>query len=130
MTCLPTHRPAGYLVAVAAVICWSATSTRTADAPAGKYWPQWRGPEANGVSRSASPPLQWSESKNVSWKIELPGRGSATPVIWGDRLFILSAVPVGVATDQTHAALGGVKPRVPHRYLVLAIDRHTGKTLW
>src|SRR5262245_4939191 len=50
----------------------------TADAE--KYWPQWRGPEATGVARHADPPLEWSETKNVRWKKEIPGRGSASPV--------------------------------------------------
>jgi len=63
------------------------------DPTAEKYWPQWRGPYATGVSRTADPPIEWSETKNIRWKIELPGRGAGTPVIWGDRLFVTSAVP-------------------------------------
>jgi outer membrane protein assembly factor BamB len=50
------------------------------------YWPQWRGPEATGVSRTADPPIEWSETKNIKWKVEIPGRGSSSPVAWGDRL--------------------------------------------
>jgi outer membrane protein assembly factor BamB len=95
-----------------------------------RFWPQWRGPHANGVSRVADPPVEWSESKNIKWKVEIPGRGSASPVVWGDRIFLLTAVPVGVAGDAQHAPRGGLKPRGVHRFLVLAIDRATGKTLW
>ena len=62
-----------------------------------RFWPQWRGPYATGVSRHANPPTEWSETKNIRWKVEIPGRGSSSPVIWGDRLFVLSAVPIGVA---------------------------------
>src|SRR5713226_2937901 len=51
------------------------------------YWPQWRGPYATGVSRVANPPIEWSEAKNVRWKVEIPGRGSSSPVIWGNRVF-------------------------------------------
>lgn len=105
-----------------------AASRSAADGPGDRYWAQWRGPEANGVSRSATPPLEWSESKNIKWKVEVQGRGSATPVVWGDRLFVLSALPVGVG--EAHAPLGGVEPRVPHRYLVMAFDRQTGKVAW
>ena len=95
-----------------------------------RFWPQWRGPHASGVSRVADPPIEWSESKNIRWKIDLPGRGSASPVVWGDRIFVLTAVPVGVTGDAQHAPRGGLKPRGPHRFVVLAIDRATGKTLW
>ena len=63
-----------------------------------RFWPQWRGPYATGVSRTADPPIEWSETKNIRWKVELPGRGSGTPVVWGDRLFVLSAVPAQLFT--------------------------------
>jgi outer membrane protein assembly factor BamB len=95
-----------------------------------RYWHQWRGPYATGVSRTANPPLEWSETTNIRWKVEIPGRGSASPVVWGDRLFLLTAVPVGVTGDAQHAARGGFKPRGVHRYVVLAIDRKTGRTIW
>jgi outer membrane protein assembly factor BamB len=95
-----------------------------------KYWAQWRGPLATGVSKSANPPVEWSETKNVRWKVEVPGRGSASPVVWGDRIFVLSAVPVGSSMDASHAQLGGVQPRVTHRFTVFAIDRKTGKIVW
>ena len=49
-----------------------------------RYWPQWRGPEGTGVSKLAKPPVEWSETKNIRWKKEIPGRGAGTPVIWGD----------------------------------------------
>ncbi|HXT70524.1 MAG TPA: PQQ-binding-like beta-propeller repeat protein [Vicinamibacterales bacterium] len=96
---------------------------------ADRYWPQWRGPQGTGVSRTATPPTEWSESKNVRWKIEIPGRGSGTPVIWGDRLYVTSAVPVGVEGAAQHAPRGA-QPRIAHKYVVLAIDRKTGKTVW
>ncbi len=82
-----------------------------------------------GVSKTATPPTEWSETKNVRWKIEIPGRGSASPVVWGDRVYLLTAVPVGVSGDAAHAPRGGL-PRVPHKYMLLAIDRKTGKVVW
>ena len=106
------------------------TSFPTAfQSPADRYWPQWRGPQATGVSRSATPPTEWSETKNVRWKVAIPGRGSSTPVVWGDRVYITTAVPVGVEGAAQHAARGGL-PRVAHRYQLLAIDRKSGKTVW
>ncbi|MEO8260159.1 MAG: PQQ-binding-like beta-propeller repeat protein [Acidobacteriota bacterium] len=95
-----------------------------------RFWPQWRGPDGTGVSRTANPPLEWSETKNVRWKVEIPGRGSASPVVWGDRLFVLTAVPVGVTGDPQHAPRGGVQPRIAHRFVTMAIDRKTGRTVW
>ena len=101
-----------------------------ADTTPEKYWPQWRGPYATGVSRTADPPVEWSETKNIRWKAEIPGRGSGTPVIWGDKVFVLSAVPVGVDGAPAHEARGGVRPRIPHRFVVMALDRKTGKVIW
>src|SRR5262245_37920001 len=95
-----------------------------------KNWAQWRGPYASGVSRSANPPLEWSETKNVRWKVEVPGRGSASPIVWGDRVFLLSAVPIGVTGAAQHEPRGGLRQRDHYRFVVLAIDRKTGKTVW
>jgi outer membrane protein assembly factor BamB len=94
-----------------------------------KYWPQWRGPYATGVSRQAKPPIEWGETKNIKWKVEIPGRGSSSPVVWGDRLYLQTAVPLGASGD-THKPLGGVTPRPPHAFKVLSIDRRTGKVVW
>src|SRR5687767_7989837 len=58
-----------------------------------KYWPQWRGPLRTGVAPKSDPPTEWSESKNVKWKVEIPGKGSATPVVWADKIFVLTAIP-------------------------------------
>lgn len=95
-----------------------------------KFWPQWRGPQATGASPVANPPIEWSETKNVRWKTRIPGRGSASPVVWGDRLFVLTAVPVGVPEDAASAPQGGVRPRPAHRFVALAIDRRDGRTVW
>lgn len=101
-----------------------------ANPEAERFWPQWRGPYATGVSTRATPPLQWGEGKNIQWKVEIPGRGSSSPVVWGDMLFIQTAVPTGVPLDATHVPRGGLRPRVPHRFMLHAIDRRTGKTIW
>ena len=107
------------------------TTMPRAQAPAAAtFWPQWRGPHSTGVSRSATPPLEWSKTKNVRWKVEIPGRGSSSPVVWGDRLFLLTAVPVGIDGDAQHAPRGGARPPGVHRFMVMAIDRKTGRTIW
>jgi outer membrane protein assembly factor BamB len=81
---------------------------------ADRDWPQWRGPLRTGVAPQGNPPAEWSESKNVKWKVEIPGLGSGTPVVWGGTIFVLTAVPAGGA----------------QRFTILAIDRKDGKVLW
>ncbi|MDP3720510.1 MAG: PQQ-binding-like beta-propeller repeat protein [Acidobacteriota bacterium] len=95
-----------------------------------RYWAQWRGPSMTGVSKSAKPPVEWSETKNIKWKVEIPGRGSASPVVWGDRLYVLTAVPAGITGPAQHEPRGALPQRGVHQYKVMAIDRATGKTVW
>jgi outer membrane protein assembly factor BamB len=85
-----------------------------------RFWPQWRGPHATGVSKHAKPPAEWSETKNVRWKVELPGRGSGSPIVWGDRVYVLTAVPADPA-----AGVRGV-----HKFTVVALNRRDGKIAW
>jgi len=94
-----------------------------------QFWHQWRGPYANGISRHANPPTAWSEKQNIRWKVEIPGRGSASPVVWGDRLFVLTAIPAGASLSDSHTPRGGRTPEL-HRFVVMAIDRKTGRTIW
>jgi outer membrane protein assembly factor BamB len=53
-------------------------------------WPQWRGPNGDGISQETGLPTTWGEGKNIAWTLPLPGRGGSTPVIWGDRMFLTS----------------------------------------
>ncbi len=100
------------------------------DADPDRQWGQWRGPAATGASDTATPPLRWGESENVRWKIEIPGRGIGSPVIWGDRLFLTTAIPVGVEAEAAHQPRGGQTPFGPHRFVVMAIARSNGSVLW
>ena len=114
--------------AVLALGSFADVSSQAADAE--RFWPQWRGPHFKGVSTTANPPVTWSETKNIVWKAPLPGRGNSTPVVWGDRLFITSAVPAGVTGEAQHAPRGGLPQRGMHRFVVLALDRASGKVVW
>jgi outer membrane protein assembly factor BamB len=119
------HRLSVPLVAAGALTFSAVAIVRAADSE--RYWAQWRGPHATGASKVATPPLEWSETKNIRWKKEIPGRGSGSPVIWGDRIFLLTAVP----TDPAAAAPvpRGGKPGA-HRYTVMALQRKTGNVVW
>jgi outer membrane protein assembly factor BamB len=95
-----------------------------------RFWPQWRGPGANGISRHANPPIEWSETRGLRWKVEIPGRGSASPVVWGERLFVLTAIPAGTNAADSHQPRGGITPRAVHRFVVMALDRRDGRVIW
>lgn len=95
-----------------------------------RFWPTWRGPYASGVSKHADPPLEWSETKNIRWKREIPGRGSASPVVWGDRVYVLTAIPAGATGDASHARPGLLNALPAHRFMVMALDRKDGKVIW
>src|SRR3954470_16875493 len=75
-------------------------------------WPQWRGPQLNGHSSETNLPLRWSKSDNIAWKTPIPGKGHSSPIIWGDRVFVTSAL------------------KEEGKQLLLALDRKTGKILW
>ncbi len=55
-------------------------------------WHQFRGPTGNGTAPNADPPTEWSEEKNIKWKVEIPGRGSATPKVWNDKVYVLTSI--------------------------------------
>ena len=103
-----------------------------------KFWHQWRGPSMTGVSPAGDPPVEWSETKNVKWKIPIPGKGHATPIVWEDRIFILTAVETGQegptqaqdAGPQSGRGMPTTRTNRIHRFAVLAIDRNNGKVIW
>ena len=110
-----------------------------AQEPAGgeRYWPSWSGPLNRGVALRAEPPLVWSETTNVRWKVELPGLGSATPVVWGDRVFVLTAVRTeraeqgpGFFSRIRTRIMGGQSSTHLQQFVILAIDRRDGTVLW
>jgi outer membrane protein assembly factor BamB len=75
-------------------------------------WPQWRGPRGDGTSLETRLPVHWTATRNVAWTIEVPGMGHASPIVWGDRVFTVSAIPE--SEDR----------------VLLAFDRLTGRQLW
>ena len=71
------------------------TATNIYGDVADDHWPSWRGPNADGVAATGNPPLTWSETENIKWKIELPGSGDSTPIVWQDKMFVTTAVAMG-----------------------------------
>jgi outer membrane protein assembly factor BamB len=102
-------------------------------------WPQWRGPLGNGSSPTADPPTEWSATRNVAWKVEIPGKGSATPIVWGGKLFVLTAVDTGRKAPNAKAAppveegrrgMSTGPPATLQRYEILCLDAADGKLAW
>lgn len=100
-------------------------------------WPQWRGPLATGMAPHADPPLKWDAKTNIKWKAALPGRGSSTPIVWGNKVFVQAAEDTGrLAADKDLPKADPTfnkktkAPRTYYRFLVLCLDRNSGKILW
>lgn len=116
--------------------CWWSSTLVAGD------WTHWRGENGNGVSTTATPPTEWSATKNVRWKLAIPGRSSGSPVVDGDRVFVVTAVPTGdgaqapevePANESDGRGRRGRRPAQPLEPLafqVWCIDRQTGEPLW
>ncbi|MEX2272383.1 MAG: PQQ-binding-like beta-propeller repeat protein [Vicinamibacterales bacterium] len=115
----------------------TAVALTTSNQPASPNWHQWRGPSNTGVA-AGDAPTTWSDATNVAWKVEIPGKGHSSPVVWGDRIFVTTAIPTGKPVEPAAAAPvegrgrrgGGGPALVEHRFDVLALDRATGKVIW
>jgi outer membrane protein assembly factor BamB len=145
-------KPRFCIACVAALVFTQVTHAANSPTEAQQFWPQWRGPLATGVAPLADPPMEWSETKNVKWKVKVPGFGTSTPIIWGDRVFIVTAVSnpnkveakpseaVAASTDSPNPGVGrrrpgggfrrSEKPTEAYQFTVLCLDRRTGKALW
>ena len=117
-------------------------------------WPAWRGPLASGVAPAGDPPTTWEQGKNVKWKVKVPGAGSSSPIVWGNKIFVQTAVSTGKAVAAIDPAGtqvfaqqqpggrrpgggggrggfgGGPKPTEVHRFVLMCLDRETGKPVW
>ncbi len=80
--------------------------------PPGADWPYWRGPNGNGIAECTDPPVKWSETENIIWSVDVPGRGHSSPAVVADRIFLTSA-------DEKRK-----------EQFALCYDRESGKLLW
>ncbi|MGB7345995.1 MAG: PQQ-binding-like beta-propeller repeat protein [Pirellulaceae bacterium] len=83
-------------------------------------WAHWRGPTGNGVANNANPPTTWSDTENVKWKVAIPGKGSGSPVIWENQVFVVTAVAEGDSS--------GSLPNL--NFKLLCFNRQNGEKLW
>lgn len=101
-------------------------------------WGHWRGPVGNGAAAEAQPPTEWSATKNIKWKLAIPGRGSGSPVVWGDKVFVVTAIPEqadgnAVEPEARRSRFGGrgrggALPKL--EFVLLCVHRDNGELLW
>ena len=98
-------------------------------------WPEWRGPSAQGQANASGLPETWSETSNVAWKTPLPGRGHSTPVMWGDHIWLTTAIEKTATSEEAKRRLEsntGDQPLVVLSSVSLravCVDRNSGKIL-
>lgn len=101
-------------------------------------WPQWRGLYNTGAAIKSNPPTEFSETKNVKWKIEIPGKGHATPIVWGDQVIIQTSIPTNKKPENATAQPAAAQGRMPsgpqaefiHQFVVMSVNKNTGKINW
>jgi outer membrane protein assembly factor BamB len=130
------------LVASTFIASIAAGSATSAAEPDHGSWTQWRGPNGSGIAADASVPLEWDATtgRNILWKTEIEGRGHSSPVAWGDRLFLTTAIEGEVipgAKAPPHMMEGeefkhpdAVGADRSHILEVIAVDRTTGAVVW
>jgi len=111
------------------LIAGAATITRA------QNWPSFRGPNASGVADGKTTPTTWDATKgtNILWKTPIPGLAHSCPVVWGDKVFVTTAISSKGSNDFRHGLYGDVdsdKDTSPHTWHVYALDKRTGKELW
>jgi outer membrane protein assembly factor BamB len=107
----------------------------SAAAPAAQNWPSFRGADANGVASGAKPPLTWdtASSKNIAWKTAIPGLAHSSPIVWGDRIYVTTAVASSGTPTLTIGGKDGIDSAadmVVHSWRLIAVDRVSGKIAW
>ncbi|MCA9270435.1 MAG: PQQ-binding-like beta-propeller repeat protein, partial [Planctomycetales bacterium] len=98
-------------------------------------WPQWRGPDGQGHIAGSGYPLTWSETENVVWKTEIPGRGHSSPVVDGNQVWITSAIDAPISEEKRQAKLKANTGNQPLTLVgelslrAVCVDRATGKLI-
>ena len=102
---------------------------------AAQNWPSFRGPDAAGVADGQRPPAAWDvvRGEHVRWKTPIPGLGHSCPIVWGDRVFVTTAVggdPDPKVRTGNYGDVGSVEDATAHAWKVYCLDRDGGKVLW
>ena len=78
-------------------------------------WAHWRGPTGNEVSLNATPPTEFSDTQNVKWKVEIPGKGSGSPIVWENKVFVVSAISEAPEPEASPVMFSPVAPQEQER---------------
>jgi outer membrane protein assembly factor BamB len=115
-------------------LCVCAGSLLRSQQPAAVTWPQFRGTAAAGVADGLKLPETWDGTgTNLRWKVKVPGLSHASPIVWGDRIYVTSAISSRADATFTPGLYGagtGSEDKTPHKWMVYAVDRATGKVVW
>ncbi len=102
-------------------------------------WAQWRGPLGTGVALKGNPPIEFSESNNLKWKATIPGKGHATPLVWEDKIIVLTAVETDEIVEPAESGddagdgrgrMRGVSTKAVHDFKVILLNRNDGSIIW
>ncbi len=120
------------LLAAGAAILLGAAVSGQSGTPA---WPGFRGPAASGVADGQRIPETWNAvtGENIAWRVEVPGLAHSSPIVWGDRIYVTSAISSRADATFKPGLYGegtASEDRTPHKWVVIAVNRKTGKTEW
>lgn len=97
-------------------------------------WPEWRGQYNSGAVVGGNTPSEFSETKNLNWKIEIPGKGQATPVVWGNQIIVMTAVATDKKPEKVVESaanpMASSSTEFIHQFMVISVDKNTGKINW
>ena len=111
-----------YIVAVLLIVLSPVLRASAED-----QWPHWRGPHYNGTSAATRLPVSWSETENIAWKVPMPAWSGASPIVWGDRIFVSSPSKGETTPEKKYMADGDPGGK---KLLLLCLSRMDGTTLW
>lgn len=123
-----------WLVAAVVALVVSAGAGRSAMAEEAAHWPQFRGPDSLGTSDGTNLPDTWSETENIRWRRDIPGRGWSSPIVWGNKIFLTTAINTGESEEPKRGLyFGGNRtepPKSVHQWKVFCLDLETGDVVW
>ena len=112
------------------ILCLSST---LASAQA-QNWPSFRGNNASGVADGSKPPTSWNaeKSQNILWKTAIPGFSHASPIVWGNRVFLITAISSDAKAtfNAKNGGIGLADDSVKHTWRIYALDKATGRVVW